>query len=162
MVASIMTTCHRLKHEKASEIDELVRKRCCRMPSPTHPAAHRSGHMICLIRSAECGYQEPVGRIDHCCYRLGSGFGRHALLTISLPSSPQRCRQEQLRHDLRYIELLAALSFLNAVLKIAQRPAVVVLFSRSGKRAWTPAAGMCTASRTVRRRDAFVTLLSHF
>ena len=151
MVASIMTMCHRLKHEKASEIDELVRKRCCRMPSPTHPAAHRSGHMICLIRSAECGYQEPVGRIDHCCYRLGSGFGRHALLTISLPSSPQRCRQEQLRHDLRYIELLTTLSFLNAIFNGAQPPMVVVPHQRLWSTAWTNAGVLCSASRTVRR-----------
>ena len=47
---------------------------------------------------------------------------------------------------LRYIELLAALSFLNAVLK----PAAVVLFSRYGKRAWTNAGVLCCASRTVR------------
>ena len=147
-----MTTCLRPKREKASDIDELVRKQCCKMPSLKHLAAHRGGHMICLMCSAECGYEELTGRLDHFCYRLGSGAARHALLTTSLPSSSQRCRLAQQPRCLRYTELLTTLSFLNAVFKIAQRPAAVVLFSRLDKRAWTDADGRCTAKSTVRRR----------
>ena len=70
-----MTTCHRPKREKASHIDELVRKHCCKMPSPKHPTAHRGGHMICFMWSTECGYEELAGCLDHFCYRLGSGAG---------------------------------------------------------------------------------------
>ena len=111
-----MTTRRRPKREKASDIDELVRKQCCKMPSSTHTAAHRGGHMICLMWSADCGYEELAGCLDHFCYRLGSGAARHALLTISLPSSCQRCNLAQLCRDLRYTSLLTALlNVLNAV-----------------------------------------------
>ena len=151
LAASSMTTCHRPKREKASDIDELVRKHCCKMPSPKHPTAHRGGHMICFMWSTECGYEELAGCLDHFCYRLGSGAARSALLTTSLPSSSQRCRLAQQPRCLRYIELLTALSFLNAVLKIAQPPAAAVLFSRLDKRAWTDTDGRCTANSTVRR-----------
>ena len=96
LAASSTTTCHRSKREKASDIDELVRKHCCKMPSPNDPTAHRGGHMICFMWSAECGYEELAECLDHFCYRLGSGSARHALLTTSLPhalpSSSQRCR----------------------------------------------------------------------
>ena len=143
LAASSTTTCHRFKREKASDIDELVRKQCCKMPSSTHTAAHRGGHMICLMWSAECGYEELAECLDLFCYRLGSGAARHALLTTSLPSSSQRCRLAQHRQDLRYIELLTTLSFVNAVFKSAQRQAAVVQISRSDKRAWTDADGRC-------------------
>ena len=156
-----MTTGRRPKREKASDIDELFRKQCCKMPSSTHTAAHRGGHMICLMWSAECGYEELAGCLDHFCYRLGSGAAQHALLTTSLPSSSQCCRLAQQPRCLRYIELLTTLSFANAVFKSAQRPAAVVQISRLDKRAWTDADGRCTANSTERRRDAFVTLLTH-
>ena len=155
LAASSTTTCHRSKREKASDIDELVRKHCCKMPSPNDPTAHRGGHMICFMWSAECGYEELAECLDHFCYRLGSGSARHALLTTSLPhalpSSSQRCRLAQQPRCLRYTSLLTALRFLNAVFKIAQRPAAVVLFSRLNKRAWTDTDGRCTANPTVRR-----------
>ena len=157
-----MTTCYRRKREKASDTDEIVRKQCCRMASPTHSTAHRGGHMVCLMSSAECGYQELAGCLDHFSYRLGSGGARHALVTTSLPSSSQCCRLAQQPRCLRYIELLTALSFLNAVFKSAQPPAAAVHFSRLDKRAWTDADGRCTTNSTVRRsrrRDAFVTVL---
>ena len=157
-----MTTCRRSKREKASGIDEIVRKHCCKMPSPKHPTAHRGGHMICFMWSAECGYEELAECLDHFCYRLGSGAARHALLTTSLPSSSQCCRLAQLSPRLWYTSLFTALSFLNAVFKSAQPPAAAVHFSRLDKRAWTDADGRCTTNSTVRRsrrRDAFVTVL---
>ena len=115
--------------------------------------------------SAECGYEELAGCLDHFCYRLGSGAAQSALLTTSLPSSSQRCpRLAQQPRCLRYIELLTALNFLNAVFKSAQPPAAAVHFSRLDKRACTDADGRCTTNWTVRRsrrREAFVTVLSH-
>ena len=151
LAASNTTTCHRSKREKASDIDEIVRKHCCKMPLPTHPTAHRGGRMTCLMWSAECGYEELAECLDHFCYRLGSGAARHALLTTSLPSSSQRCRLAELSPRLWYTSLFTALSFLNAVFKSAQPPAAVVHFSRSDRRAWTDADGRCTANSTVRR-----------
>ena len=97
-----MTTCYRRKRENASDTDEIVRKQCCRMASPTHSTAHRGGHMVCLMSSAECGYQELAGCLDHFSYRLGSGGARHALVTTSLPSSSQCCRLAQ---QPRYLNL---------------------------------------------------------
>ena len=117
--------------------------------------------MICLMWSAECGYEELAGCLDHDCYRMGSGAARHALLTTSLPSSSQRCRLAQHRHDLRNIELLTALSFLNAVFNGAQPPVVVVRHQRLWSTALTDAHVLCSANRTVRRADAFVTVLPH-
>ena len=114
--------------------------------------------MICFMWSAECGYEELVGCLDHFCYRLGSDAARNALLTTSLPSSSQRCRLAQQPRCLRYTELLTTLSFLNAVFKSAQPPPVVVHISRSDKRAWTDTDGRCTANSTVRR----ATLLLRF
>ena len=156
-----MTTCLRPKREKASDIDELVRKQCCKIPLLKHPAAHRGGHIICFMWSAECGYEELAGCLDHFCYRLGSGAARPALLTTSLPFSSQRCRLAQLCHDLRNIELLTALSFLNAVFNGAQPPVVVVRHQRLWSTALTDAHVLCSANRTVRRADAFVTVLPH-
>ena len=161
LAASSTTTCHRSKREKASDIDELVRKHCCKMPSPNDPTAHRGGHMICFMWSAECGYEELAECLDHFCYRLGSGSARHALLTTSLPSSSQRCRLAQQPRCLRYIELLTTLSFANAVFKSAQRPAAVVQISRLDKRAWTHANGRCTATFDGASGDAYVTVLTH-
>ena len=148
-----MTTCHRGKREKASDTDEIVLQTMLQdgIADTTHPTAHRGGHMICLMCSAECGYEELTGCLDHFCYRLGSGAARHALLTTSLPSSSQRCRLAQQPRCLRYTELLTTLSFLSAAFKSAQRPAAVVLISRLDKRAWTDADGRCTANPTVRR-----------
>ena len=156
-----MTTRRRPKREKASDIDELVRKQCCKMPSPKHPTAHRGGHIVCFMWSVECGYEELAECLDHFCYRLRSGAARHALLTTSLPSSSQCCRLAQQPRCLRYIELLTTLSFANAVFKSAQRPAAVVQISRLDKRAWTDANGRCTATFDGASGDAFVTLLSH-
>ena len=164
LAASSTTTCHRSKREKASDIDELVRKHCCKMPSPNDPTAHRGGHMICFMWSAECGYEELAECLDHFCYRLGSGAARHALLTTSLPSSSQRCRLAQTLLDLRNTERLPALSFLDAVFNRAQPPSVVVRDQRLWHTAWTAADVLCSANPTVRRRrrrDAFVTVLTH-
>ena len=131
LAASSTTTCHRSKREKASDIDEIVRKHCCKMPLPTHPTAHRGGRMTCLMWSAECGYEDLAECLDHFCYRLGSGAARHALLTTSLPSSSQRCRLAELSPRLWYTSLFTALSFLNAVFESAQRPTAVMQISRS-------------------------------
>ena len=73
----------------------------------------------------------------------------------------KRCRLAQLCHDLRNIELLTALSFLNAVFNGAQPPVVVVRHQRLWSTALTDAHVLCSANRTVRRADAFVTVLPH-
>jgi hypothetical protein len=148
LAASSTTTCHRSKREKASDIDELVRKHCCKMPSPNDPTAHRGGHMICFMWSAECGYEELAECLDHFCYRLGSGSARHALLTTSLPhalpSSSQRCRLAQQPRCLRYTSFAHALSFLDAVFKSAQRRGPVVHFSWCEARAQPRSDARCT------------------
>ena len=130
--------------------------------SSTHTAAHRGCHMICLMWTAECGYEELAGCLDHFCYRLGSGAARHALLTTSLPSSSQRCRLAELSPRLWYTSLFTALSFLNAVFESAQTTA-------NGRSAdfKVGLAGMDGRGREMYRKfdgasgDAYVTVLTH-
>ena len=121
-------------------------------------------HDMVDVWSAECAHEELMRCLDHCCYRLGNSAARHELMTISLPSSSQRCRLAQTLLDLRNTERLPALSFLSAVLDGAQPPMVVVPHRRLWHTAWTAADVLCSANPTVRRRrrrDAFVTVLTH-
>ena len=124
----------------------------------------RWSHDMVDVWSAECAHEELMRCLDHCCYRLGNSAARHELMTISLPSSSQRCRLAQTLLDLRNTERLPALSFLDAVFSRAQPPSVVVRDQRLWHTAWTAADVLCSANPTVRRRrrrDAFVTILSH-
>ena len=86
----------------------------------------RWSHDMVDVWSAECAHEELMRCLDHCCYRLGNSAARHELMTISLPSSSQRCRLAQTLLDLRNTERLPALSFLDAVFSRAQPPSVVV------------------------------------
>jgi hypothetical protein len=121
-------------------------------------------HDMVDVWSAECAHEEQMRCLDHCCYRLGNSAARHELMTISLPSSSQRCRLALVTADLRNTAPLSALSFLNAVFNRAQQPPLVVRNRRLWHTAWTAADVLCSANPTVRRRrrrDAFVTVLTH-
>ena len=111
-------------------------------------------HDMVDVWSAECAHEELMRCLDHCCYRLGNSAARHELMTISLPSSSQRCRLAQTLLDLRNTERLSDLSFLSAVLDGAQPPMVVVPHRRLWHTAWTAADVLCSANPTVRSAPA--------
>ena len=83
-------------------------------------------HDMVDVWSAECAHEELMRCLDHCCYRLGNSAARHELMTISLPSSSQRCRLAQtlcwtwrlghMRNSRTFEFYGFKLSFLSAVL----------------------------------------------
>ena len=112
---------------------------CARLTIPYTHAPYINAHVLTSPPSVPLKSRKTPARDDsraHTFKRSRRERVDFPQIVVCCASSFQRRLAQQPR-CLRYTSLVTVLSFLNAIFKIAQRPAAVVLFSRSDKRAWS-------------------------